>query len=194
MVTLAHTVPYGQSVASLNRSDWIAAALTRLARHGVDAVRIEPLAAQLGVSKGSFYWHFTHRDDLLAALLITWRDRGTDQVVTLTDASHGGPAQRLHTLLRTAYGFQDTDGIEVAVRAWAASDERARDAVTAVDNARVDYVASLLHASGLAADVAHSRSRALYRALLGEFLMRTYGTPATPESEVDAIAATALRP
>lgn len=193
MVTLAHTVPYGQSVASLNRSDWIAAALARLARHGVDAVRIEPLAAQLGVSKGSFYWHFTHRDDLLDAILITWRDRGTDQVVTLTDASHGDPEQRLRTLLRTAYGFQDTDGIEVAVRAWAASDERARDAVTAVDNARVDYVASLLHASGLASDVAHARSRALYRALLGEFLMRTYGTPATPESEVDAIAATALR-
>jgi len=59
---------------SLNPSDWELATLNVIAHQGVNAVAIEPLARELGVTKGSFYWHFNNRMDLIACALKRWRD------------------------------------------------------------------------------------------------------------------------
>ena len=56
----------------LSREHWIEAALDALGEGGVGAVAVEPLAARLGVTKGSFYWHFPSREALLVAALERW--------------------------------------------------------------------------------------------------------------------------
>src|SRR3954453_20888760 len=71
------------------RQDWIAAALGLLGRGGIDAGRVEPLAEKLGVTKGSFYWHFKDRDALHLAMLETWRAETTANVIARVEAESG---------------------------------------------------------------------------------------------------------
>ncbi|MFN7134821.1 MAG: TetR/AcrR family transcriptional regulator, partial [Myxococcales bacterium] len=70
----------------LTREDWVEAALAALARGGVAAVAVEPLASELGATKGSFYWHFADRGELLKAVLERWVARDTDEVIAAMDA------------------------------------------------------------------------------------------------------------
>src|ERR1043165_7845340 len=63
-----------QKPARLDADAWVAAAFDALAQGGVDAVRVEPLAKALGITKGSFYWHFTDRRALLDAMLGSWAE------------------------------------------------------------------------------------------------------------------------
>jgi AcrR family transcriptional regulator len=191
------TVPYGQRVASLSASDWVRAAARRLAADGVDAVRVEPLARDLGVSKGSFYWHFADRAALLDAVLEHWRTVGTAGVITRVEGASDDPADRLLELVHLAFDHAGggpggiLDGrFDGAVRAWAAQDARARDAVHAVDEARTSYLERLL--TGAGAPDARRRAALLYRALLGEYAMRNAGAAALDPRAVDELAAWAL--
>ena len=65
----------------LTRQDWIEAAIQKLIKAGVDSVRVEPLADQIGVSRGSFYWHFKSRGELLEAVLDQWRENQTQRIM-----------------------------------------------------------------------------------------------------------------
>jgi AcrR family transcriptional regulator len=85
----------------LNASDWEQAALEMIAEVGVAAVAVEPLAKRLGVTKGSFYWHFATREALLSAALTRWSEDDTQDVLTrvshITDAR-----EQLRTLFRVS--------------------------------------------------------------------------------------------
>lgn len=140
-------------------------------------MRIEVLAKELKVSKGSFYWHFPDRQALLTAVLGAWESAGTDAIIAATDLTALPPTERVAALVKEVFSHPDHDGFEVAVRAWARADQHARVAVGRVDQRRVDYVASLARDGGVPADIALMRAQVLYRALLGEFLLRNYGTP-----------------
>src|SRR5688572_15346797 len=83
----------------LGPSDWTEAALAALARGGLPAVAVEPLAKSLGTTKGSFYWHFADRNALLEATLELWERRDTDRVIESLDGSRDAQS-RLRTLLR----------------------------------------------------------------------------------------------
>ena len=78
------------------RSKWIEQGLRALAAGGPDAVRIEPLAQALGVTRGGFYWHFDGRDALLEAMLDTWERSTTDEVFEQVDSA-GGDADFLRS-------------------------------------------------------------------------------------------------
>ncbi|MFE5310609.1 TetR/AcrR family transcriptional regulator [Isoptericola sp. NPDC056605] len=184
-------------MASLSASDWVRAAAGRLAADGVDAVRVEPLARELGVSKGSFYWHFADRAGLLDAVLDHWRAAGTAGVITRVEETSDDPADRLRELVRLAFEHAGggpggiLDGrFDGAVRAWAARDPRARDAVHAVDEARTAYLERLL--TGADAPDAPRRAAVLYRALLGEYALRNAGAGALDRRAVDELVAWAL--
>src|SRR6478736_6663899 len=82
----------------LARSDWVTAGLRMLAERGIDAVAVEPLCQRLGVTKGSFYWHFADRAALHAAMLDLWRERGTAEIVERTARVTGGPGAQLRFL------------------------------------------------------------------------------------------------
>jgi AcrR family transcriptional regulator len=125
------------------RGSWVDAGLRALAAGGPDAVRIEPLAKALGVTKGGFYWHFDDRDALLEEMLTRWERMAVDDAVAHVD-SRGGDARarlsRLFSLASSSAGLLKTD---LAVRDWARRDRRVAARLRRVDNRRMDYMRSL---------------------------------------------------
>ena len=82
----------------LGKQEWINAGLVALAAHGADAVRVERLAETLHVTKGSFYWHFKDRNELLQALLEAWQSRATRAIIDAVETRGGDARARLTTL------------------------------------------------------------------------------------------------
>ena len=159
------------------RDDWISAALAALAEGGIEAVKVERLAARLGVSKGSFYWHFKDRPALLAALLDLWDGNFTQQLI---DEAAGlpTPAARLRKVAELALAATmegvDSARAEAAVQAWATTDEAAAKRLRGVEEVRIDYIAGELEAAGMPGAQARSMGKALYMALLGLYAARGY--------------------
>src|SRR5688572_16746205 len=91
---------------ALSREDWTHAALVAIAEGGTAAVAVEPLAARLGATKGSFYWHFRSRGELLAAALATWEREATDEIIARL-ADLADPVERLRLTLTAA--MEDPD-------------------------------------------------------------------------------------
>lgn len=153
----------------LGETDWISAGLAALADGGVEAVRVERLAASLKVTKGSFYWHFKNRPHLLAALLEAWQAAATGDVIATVEARGGDARQKLGHLFAIVIG---ADGrLDMAVRNWADQDRAARAAVEAVDRRRLDYVAGLFGDLGFASAEALARARFAYQGLIGQYRM-----------------------
>ena len=148
----------------LSAKDWLDQGLRTLAKSGFTALKAEPLAKAMGVSRGSFYWHFADIGAFHAAILAHWRDVAAEQVIANLEASssHDDP---LSLLLRRA--FVSRPELENAVRTWATLDPVARAAVRAIDRRRLGYVERLFRASGLSADMARARAQILYWAFLG---------------------------
>ena len=159
--------------AALDRNEWIQAAIEVLAEQGVQGMRIEVLAKNFGVTKGSFYWHFKDRQDLFDAVLQTWRDgRIRDiekQSVAIPDSEQ---AQLLHLI--DVYGAtRNRKGIsiELAVREWARRDAQAAAVVAEVDTWRLECTRKLFVALGVSEEEAKSRSLLLYAYVFGQSLM-----------------------
>ncbi|MBW3620317.1 MAG: TetR/AcrR family transcriptional regulator [Actinobacteria bacterium] len=122
---------------------WIAGALEALAAGGPDAVRIETLARELGVTKGGFYWHFDGRGALLEAMLDTWEHEVVDQVIEQVDGGGGDARARLTRLFTLASSYHQLPRIELAIRNWARHDDAVAQRLRRVDNRRMDYMRSL---------------------------------------------------
>jgi AcrR family transcriptional regulator len=148
----------------LSAEDWLDQGLRTLARSGFTALKAEPLAKAMGVSRGSFYWHFADIGAFHAAILEHWREVAAEQIIANLEAAsdHDNP---LSLLLRQAFGGKLA--LENAVRSWATHDPLARSAVQAIDRRRLSYVERLLRASGLCPEVARARAQILYWAFLG---------------------------
>lgn len=130
------------------RSSWIDEGLRALAAGGPDAVRIEPLAQALGVTKGGFYWHFENRRALLEEMLDTWETLGVDDVIERVEAEHGDARAKLQRLSALALTTDATLGLEplqidLAIRDWARRDPPVADRLRRVDNRRMAYMRSL---------------------------------------------------
>jgi AcrR family transcriptional regulator len=166
---------------ALGKEAWILAALEVLGVEGVAQVRVEPLARKLGVTKGSFYWHFANRDDLLDALLDHWQRLATADIIAHVETAASAPAARLERLVSLVSRSREAPNVESAIRAWGVSDAKARRRLAAIDEQRERYVRDLLVAHGLSAEVAAMRSRALYLMLIGEFAWVAHqGKPSSP--------------
>jgi AcrR family transcriptional regulator len=138
---------------------------------GVEAVRVEPLAKLLGVTKGSFYWHFKNREDLLMALLQAWIDLETDGIIAQVEALEGDGHQKLLALFELA--VQDYGQIETAIRAWATIDGKIAVVVAEIDRRRLDYTRDMFLQIGFTPFEAIVRARLVYYALIGEFMIGT---------------------
>lgn len=163
----------------LSRQDWIAAAFKILMTRGVDAVRIEPLALALGVTKGSFYWHFRDRGALLTALLEAWQEHATHAIIESVE-EQGGDARAKLASLFTIVAKADAR-LDRAIRAWAARDTAAADALERIDRRRQDYLETLFLQMGFSAQASRARARLVYRALIGKFMM---GAAATSDDDL----------
>jgi AcrR family transcriptional regulator len=145
--------------------------LEALRKGGVAAVRVERLAGDVGVTKGSFYHHFRDRGALLEALLDYWSREMTDAEFARLETLRGGLTARLLALaedvLEKGMGRYDP-----AIRAWARHDRKVAAAVAQVDRRRVKALAGFFEEGGFGAAEARIRARTFYTFLLGEPQMR----------------------
>lgn len=166
--------------AKLGRQDWINAGLMVLAEGGVEAIRIEPLAKRMNMTKGSFYWHFKNRNDLLDAILAEWVELDTNGIIEQVDQIDADPKTTLLYLLELAYADNDfmpglADGrIENAIRAWAKIDQKVAELIAQVDQKRLSYTKALFLKIGFSEAEALVRARLAYYSLVGEL---TIGVP-----------------
>lgn len=160
----------------LTRQDWIGVAIGRLIKRGVDAVRVEPLADDIGVSRGSFYWHFKSRRELLEAILDNWRENQTHRIMErIRRDGKLAPLQRLarlRALPPRTRPSADAAAFELAIRAWALRDKLARRIVDQVDAERVKFTASLLIDASMSKNEAEYWSLIGYAYTVGESLLR----------------------
>ncbi len=150
----------------LSREDWIRAALDAIADGGLPAVAVEPLAARLGVTKGSFYAHFPNRDTLIEVALARW---GQSHAASLSELDAiTDPAARLERVLLAAVAFSQSRAPSVHVRLLGElHDPRARQAVAAVTQARIKRLAATYRELGFDRRRADSRARLAYAAYVG---------------------------
>jgi len=174
----------------LSAKDWLDQGLKTLAKNGFTALKAEPLAKAMGVSRGSFYWHFADIGAFHSAILKYWREVAAEQVIAgLEAASKDRDAVAL--LLRRA--FSSTPALENAVRTWATVDPVARAAVQAIDQRRLRYIEVLLRRSGLSDDVARARAQILYWAFLGFALSERPLPKARQQAVLDQLLLMAAR-
>jgi AcrR family transcriptional regulator len=129
------------------RNRWIEEGLRALGAGGPEAVRIEPLARALGVSKGGFYWHFDDRQALLEEMLDAWERTWVDEVIEAVEAEDGDARSRLRRLFALAVASGgELLKIELAIRNWARREEAVAERLRRVDNRRMDYMRSLFGA------------------------------------------------
>ncbi|HEV2420545.1 MAG TPA: TetR/AcrR family transcriptional regulator [Candidatus Acidoferrales bacterium] len=129
----------------LDRHDWVDAGIAILASKGVDAVRIESLAKQLNISKGSFYWHFKDRRDLLDAILEQWETQQSDWNTEGERVSN--PVERWARLFEFLSG-PGYARLEMAISAWARQDERVAIRVASADLKRLAYLSRVFREIG----------------------------------------------
>jgi AcrR family transcriptional regulator len=133
----------------LQRKDWVEAGLRRLAESGIEAVRVEVLARDLGATKGSFYWHFKNRQALLAAMLQEW-EAETDRISA--EAALGAtPSERIDRFVQrivSPSAAAAKAALDNAIFAWAYHDSAVAKRVAAVEAKRITNAARLLEEIG----------------------------------------------
>ena len=157
------------SAARLSSADWEAAALDALAEHGLAGVAVEPLARRLGVTKGSFYWHFADRDALLVAALARWETSYTEHVIDALEAV-ADPRERLARLIGQSLAGGRSDRIHIALAT--ASHPLARKALARVTRRRLGYLESCYVALGQPRREAGRSALLAYAAYIGLLHLR----------------------
>ena len=167
--------------ASLTPETWVEAATTVLVDQGIDHVRVDVLAGQLGVTRGSFYWHFRDREDLLRRVLQAWSERSTAQLTKRLETARDDPREQLRDVISLPFRGRAAvraARIELAIRAWARRDAMARQAVDESDASRIGYHGDIFRALGFAPDEAAMRAFLLYSYEVAESLLQGQGSPA----------------
>jgi AcrR family transcriptional regulator len=134
------------ATARTPRGRWIEEGLGALAAGGPDAVRIEPLARRLGVTKGGFYGYFHDRGALLEEMLDAWERMSVDDVIEHVERGGGDARARLRRLSTLAGSSGEVLRTDLAVRDWARRDKAVARRLRRVDNRRMDYMRSLFGA------------------------------------------------
>jgi AcrR family transcriptional regulator len=150
----------------LTAEDWVAAALAALLAEGADGVAVQPLARRLGATKGSFYWHFGSRDELLRAALARWEEVATEDVIRSVEAAAADPRDRARLLFGWVTASSTEHPGQLRLLA-AAGHPDVRAALDRVTRRRIGYVAWLLREAGQPADVAGRRATLAYATYLG---------------------------
>jgi AcrR family transcriptional regulator len=182
MASLAKPAPRDGG-GRLSADHWLRAALDIMVDDGIEGVKIHRLCERLGVTKGSFYWHFVDLDAFLGELARRWADEG--------DRLHGSipatddPAQ---DLLRAMQTFSDprNRNLARAMRDWAHRDARAREAIRRSDEALLTRVAAMLQSIGFDPAQAELRAKILFYAGVGFAHTGSLGKRSSAQAELAA--------
>ena len=138
-------VPRARADANrLGRDDWLDAAYLAVVDGGFDAVRVLSIADTLGITRGSFYWHFTDHAELISALVDRWRERELDADRVLAEPVHDDPVEDLLHLLDAALARRGEDlrdmRFELALRGLGRRDPAIAQMLVEVDAARMAVI------------------------------------------------------
>jgi AcrR family transcriptional regulator len=168
-----------------SREVWLTAARRALVEGGLDAVKIQPLATGLALSRTSFYWFFKDRQALLDALLDDWEARNTGAFVDACEAYADTIAEGLLNLIAV---FNDDAAFEsrldFAVRGWAHQSDAVAARVNAADERRLAAIRRLFERFGHEPDDADVRARTVYLVQIGYIALQTQESRATRMSRV----------
>lgn len=152
----------------LTKTQWLDHGLEALAKDGFTALKADKLAKSLGVSRGSFYWHFKNLADFHTGVLERWQELTVTLPISDVEASPANNGSRIEALVQLAAG--DSLHVERAVRAWAESNDSVKNAVKRVDQMRVAYLQQSLIEVGLSEEKASARAYLIYYAFLGQMI------------------------
>lgn len=190
---LRHTADMSESVVPaesrirLNSADWEQAALDVLAESGVAAVAVEPLARRLGVTKGSFYWHFPNRDALLKAAIERW-EKGDEAEVLVPIEAIADPQQRLRELIRQV-SFERQSHAIFAALLKSLDQPQIQPMIERVSERRLNFLSAAFRDAGLDAKSATNRARLTYSAYVGFLQLSQIGQPHMNHDEFEAYIA-----
>ena len=157
------------------RTSWIDAGLRALAAGGPDAVRIDVLAQQLGVTRGGFYWHFGSREAFLEELLDEWERRCTDEAMERVEREGGDAKEKVWRAGMFTFS-KDLLPIDLAVRDWARRDRSVAKRLRRVDNRRIDYLRTLISSFCPDEDEVEARSMLAFSLAIGNhFIAADHG-------------------
>jgi AcrR family transcriptional regulator len=149
----------------LQPDDWIRTAFSRLSAQGVESVRVEILARDLGATKGSFYWHFIDREDLLARMLLQWEEEEMRWLEAAQEPNSGAAARWARFIERSAN--PERARLEVSFRAWARRDERVASHIATIEAKRRAHILSVLRDVGFTPSSAERWSEVALLVYLG---------------------------
>ncbi len=158
-------LPKSERTSRLSAADWAQAALEQIAEQGVSAVAVEPLARRLGVTKGSFYWHFPSRDALLQAALERWETHEQNEVFGQLEALKN-PAERLGALFRVVANEMQSH-IIYSELLKALDHPAIKPVMSRVSKRRLAYLTAAFRQAGLDTVAASHRARLAYAAYVG---------------------------
>ncbi len=165
VMTSVPPVPERTEKQRLSAQDWELAALELMAEEGVAAVAVESLARRLGVTKGSFYWHFSHRDALIEAALRRWEDTDTHNLLARVESIEN-PGKRLRELFRLTSREMRSHKIYAALLK-AADHPVVAPVMDRVSHERMAYLARVFQQAGMDHESAEHRARLAYSAYVG---------------------------
>jgi AcrR family transcriptional regulator len=151
------------------RSAWIEAALQALSSGGPDAVRVEALAASLGVSKGGFYWHFKDRGALLDEMLDSWEKAMVEDVIAQVESQPAESRAKLQHLFALASSVDLA--VELAIRDWSRRDTEVAARLRRIDSRRMAYLRSLFCQLCASEDEVEARSMLTYSLFVGSYFI-----------------------
>lgn len=173
-----------------SREGWLEIGYKALIESGVDAVKIMPLARQLGLSRTSFYWFFTDREDLLAALLDGWEARTTRPMIAATRRYAETRAEAMLNVLSCYLSSEFDQRLEFAVRSWALQSAEVAARIEEADRVRLAALEEMLRKWGYDPMEADVRARTIYLVQIGYISMQSKETIETRLTRIPAYVET----
>ncbi|HYC82238.1 MAG TPA: TetR/AcrR family transcriptional regulator [Solirubrobacterales bacterium] len=169
------------------RERWVEEGLRALAAGGPDAVRVDVLAKDLGVTRGGFYWQFGNRKALLEALLDAWERTSVDEVIERIEAGGGDARTKLRALFAVAASRRMVLRVDLAVRDWARRDAAVAARLRRVDNRRMEYMRGLFGAFVADPDEVEARCTITFAIFVGHHFMRVDHAGRTRRGVLDLV-------
>jgi AcrR family transcriptional regulator len=164
------------AVTRTPRTSWIDAGLRALATGGPEAVRVDVLAQELGVTRGGFYWYFGSREAFLEEMLDEWETRSTENAREQVEREGGDARAKVWRAGMLTFS-KDLMPIDLAVRDWARRDRSVAKRLRRVDNSRIEYLRELIRAFCPDEDEVEVRSMLAFSlAIANHFIAADHGT------------------
>ena len=151
----------------VSRNDWIIASIDALGEVGVKGIKVVVVAKKMGVTSGSFYWHFDKLKDLLDAVLDHWEHHLTDHIIKDATDFKGDGDQRILNLMKQVL-LEGASEHDHAIAIWARTDPKVKEVYDRTLTRRFEFAKWMFEQAGFAPDIARARGRLMVAYLMGE--------------------------